>query len=283
VTSRPRSKTPDDTTYGSIMNTDSKAGLHSSWQEQTRSYRNSHLGADKARSYDQDLWDPGAAKGLEWLVEQRLLADIVVNVAAGRRCSIADLACGTGRILQFLSGLIPSPTGIDVSPEMLELARSRCPQAVLIQGDVTADPELAPGPFDLITAFRFFLNAEPDLRSQALTWMRNSLRPGGSVVANVHLNPASLRGRYLRLRTTRATRPAMMSIEETRRLFEAHGFTVGQVLGYSFLPYRRDGRTLLAPSVRRVVETHLAGNRALLPMAGSFIVVASLGSTGWSS
>src|SRR5258708_8791366 len=111
------------------MNTDSKAGLHSSWQEQTRSYRNSHLGADKARSYDQDLWDPGAAKGLEWLVEQRLLADILVHVAAGRLCSIADLACGTGPILQFLRSLIPSPTGINVSPQMLELARSRCPHA----------------------------------------------------------------------------------------------------------------------------------------------------------
>src|SRR5258707_10905867 len=103
------------------MNTDSKAGLHSSWQEQTRSYRSSHLGADKARSYDQDLWDPGAAKGLEWLVQQRLVAQIVGHGAAGRLRSIAHFACGTGPLLQFLRTLLPSPPGINRTPQKLPL------------------------------------------------------------------------------------------------------------------------------------------------------------------
>jgi SAM-dependent methyltransferase len=240
-----------------------------------RSYRQSHLGADKARSYDEDLWDLRAAKGLDWLVEQQLLADVLrVAVPPGAR-SAADFACGTGRILEFLGRHFPSPVGIDISPGMLALARARCPRAVLILGDVTTTPDLAPGPFDLITAFRFFLNAEPSLRSQVLAWMGKSLRPGGVVVANFHLNPVSLRGTYLRLRTTRATRPSMMSIDDACRLFEAHAFTVRQILGYSLLPYRRDGRAQLAPVARRAVETRLAGIRALLPVAGSFLVVAT--------
>lgn len=73
----------------------------------------------------------------------------------------------------------------------------------------------------------------------------------------------------------------MMSINEARALFEAHGFTVSRVLGYSFLPYRRDGRSLYAPSVRRAIETRMAGNRTLLPIASNFIVVTSLGPPGW--
>jgi SAM-dependent methyltransferase len=259
------------------MTTGSKPVRHLPRAEPTSSYRESHRGTDKARTYDEDLWDLGTAKGLEWLLEQRLLADILVDLAASKLASVADFACGTGRILKFLSGQFPSPTGIDVSPEMLELARRRCPEAVLIQGDVTVDHRLAPGPFDLITAFRFFLNAEPALRSQALTWMRQSLRPGGAVVANFHLNPASLRGRYLRLRTSTATRPTMMPIDDACRLFDQHGLTVRRVLGYSFLPYRRDGRYLFAPSARRAVEMHLAGNRTLTPVAGSFMVMACLG------
>lgn len=221
------------------------------------------------------------AKGLEWLVEQRLVAEIVEDMVAANFRSFVDFACGTGRIMEFVGHRFNSPTGIDVSAPMLDLARSRSPQALLIQGDVTVDPDLAPGPFDLITAFRFFLNAEPPLRTQVLTWMRKSLRPGGAVVANFHLNPASLRGRYLRLRTARASRPTMMSINEACNLFSGHGFTVCQVLGYSFLPYRREGTTMLAPYVRRLVETHLAGKRMMLPVAGSFIVVASLGKPGW--
>jgi O-antigen/teichoic acid export membrane protein/SAM-dependent methyltransferase len=230
---------------------------------------------------DEDPWDAHTAKGLEWLVERRLIAPIVENMVAANFRSFADFACGTGRIMEFVGDRFPSPTGIDVSRAMLELAGSRCPQAVLIHGDVTVDPGLAPGPFDLITAFGFLQHAEPALRSQVLTWMRKSLRPGGAVVANFQLNPASLRGRYLRLRPVNAARPAMMSIKEARELFEEHGFTVCKVLGYGFLPYRRDGRAMLAPSVRRAVETRLAGSRALLPTAGSFIVVATLESPGW--
>ena len=162
------------------------------------SYRESHLGAAKARSYDEDLWDLRAAKGLDWLVEQRLLADILRSGGSPAPCSVADFACGTGRVLEFLGRYFPAPVGIDVSPDMLALARARCPRARLILGDVTTTPGLAPGPFDLITAFRFFLNAEPPLRSEVLAWMRASLQPGGLVVANFHLNPASLRGMYLR-------------------------------------------------------------------------------------
>lgn len=284
--SYPRGATRVGCSYGSTMITVGKIRQDPSAPRRSflpASYRLSHLTASKARSYDDDLWDPRAAKGLDWLIEQQLLADVVRDLAPAAPRTCADFACGTGRILHFLSGRFPSVTGIDISAEMLRLARSRCPQAVLVEGDVTVDRDLAPGPFDLITAFRFFLNAEPALRSQALTWMRSALRPGGAVVANFHLNPASIRGRYLRLRTSGTAKPApaMMSTDEAGRLLEAHGFTVCQVIGYGFLPYRRDGRSQLAPEIRRFIEMRLAGNRTLLPIAGNFIIVASAGSPGW--
>ena len=244
------------------------------------SYRVSHLGAAKARAYDDDLWDPGAAKGLDWLVEQQILADILPSLVPPGPRSVADFACGTGRVLEFLGRHYPHPVGIDVSPDMLALARDRCPDATVVLGDVTTGAALAPGRFDLITAFRFFLNAEPDLRSAALTWMRGALRPNGCVVANFHLNPVSLRGAYLRLRMRPAERPPMMSLENARQLFTAHGFAVRQILGYSFLPFRREGRKLLVPTARRAVETCLAGTDALRPIAGSFLLVAGLAPSG---
>jgi O-antigen/teichoic acid export membrane protein/SAM-dependent methyltransferase len=239
------------------------------------SYRVSHLGADKARSYDEDLWDPRAAKGLDWLVEHQLLTGLLDSGQMPAPRAAADFACGTGRVLELLGSYVATPVGIDISPDMLSLARDRCPDATIVLGDVTTAPGLAPGPFDLITAFRFFLNAEPALRSQALGWMRSSLRPGGMLVANFHLNPRSMRGTYLRLRMPAATRPPMVSIGTARQLLEAHGFRVRQVLGYSYLPYRRAGRALRAPLARRAVETRLAGRRPLRPMAGSFLIVAS--------
>jgi SAM-dependent methyltransferase len=250
----------------------------------SHSYRDSHLGAAKAIAYDEDLWDPAAAKGLEWLVEQRLLTGLLRaagdDTAAGpaaRPGGTADFACGTGRVLQFLSRRYPAPVGIDVSAGMLALARRRCPGAAFVLGDVTADPSLAPGPYDLITAFRFFLNAEPALQAATLAWMRGALRPGGLVLANFHLNPRSLRGTYLRLRVPEGRRPPMAAPAESAALFAAHGFTVRAMAGYSFLPYRREGRHLLAPAARRVVELKLAGRPSLLPVSSCFLVVASCG------
>jgi len=243
------------------------------------SYRDSHLGAAKAQSYDEDLWDAQAAKGLDWLVEQCLLDGILRSARSGRSLapqSAADFACGTGRVLEFLGRHFPAPVGLDISPDMLALARVRCPDAQLIQGDVTTTPGLAAGPFDLITAFRFFLNAEPSLRRDALAWMRACLRPDGLVVANFHLNPASLRGRYLRLRMASAEPLPMMGIEEACRLFTDNGFTVCRIIGYSYLPYRRDGRHLWKAEARRKAELRMAGRRALQPIAGSFLLVARL-------
>ena len=244
------------------------------------SYRASHFGAEKARAYDEDLWDLRAAKGLDWLIEQRFLADLLRSRLPPGPQSVADFACGTGRVLEFLGRHYPHPVGIDISPDMLALARDRCPEATVVLGDVTTSPALAPGPFDLITAFRFFLNAEPDLRSAALTWMRGALRPSGFVVANFHLNPVSLRGTYLRLRMKPAARPPMLSLEDARQLFVAHGFTVHQTLGYGFLPFRREGRKLLAPTARLAFETSLAGNDLLRPVAGSFLLVAGPAPSG---
>jgi SAM-dependent methyltransferase len=253
----------------------------------TSSYRDSHLGAGKASAYDADLRDVRAAKGLDWLVEQRLLTGLLgpdrdqaeqpAGLQVGRA---ADFACGTGRVLEFLVRRYGDPVGIDVSADMLALARRRCPGAAFVLGDVTADAGLAPGPFDLITAFRFFLNAEPALQAATLEWMRAALAPGGLVVANFHLNPRSIRGAYLRLRLRGASRPPMTSAGAAAELFAAHGFAVRAILGYSFLPYRRDGRNLLLPRARRAVESGLAGRRLLLPVAGSFVVIAGTGEDG---
>lgn len=265
----------------------SRRNRHSATASQP-SYRRSHLGAAKAAAYDEDLWDATAAKGLEWLVERRLLTGLLPAVRRGGPADVlssqpgcvADFACGTGRVLEFLARHYPAPVGIDISPDMLALARCRVPDATFVLGDVTADPVLAPGPFDLITAFRFFLNAEPSLQEATLAWMRAVLRPGGIVIANFHLNPSSLRGAYLRLRMRAAGAPPMTSVAEAVSLFAAHGFTVDAIAGYGFLPYRRDGRKLLAPSARRAVELRLAGCRPLLPVAGSFLVVAARESGG---
>ena len=234
------------------------------------SYRESHLDPAKVASYERDLWDTRAAKGLEWMLERRLIDELLRDRPHPQRA--IDFACGTGRVLGFLAQRVPEVIGVDVSAPMIEAAREHCPTARLVLGDVTVNPELLTESADVVTAFRFLLNAEPPLRAAALDWMRDRLGPEGLLIVNFHLNPRSLRGRYLRLR--RSPGVVMAGVGEARALLASHGLTVRQVRGYSYLPYRRDGFRLVLPRVRRIVEGSLARVDRLTEWGSCFLLLA---------
>jgi SAM-dependent methyltransferase len=237
------------------------------------SYRYTHLGAEKARSYDADLWDLRAAKGLTWSLERRLLGHLLDTLPEPPRTGL-DFACGTGRVLAFLGERGIEATGVDISPDMLAVAREHCPDAHLVEGDVTARPDLVRGPFDVVTAFRFFLNAEPELRAEALRWLRGVVRPGGRLVANFHLNPYSARGLYTRARLRGDAAMPTMSVPQARALLVAGGFRPLSVHGYDFLPFRRDGNPLALPGLRARVESALLDRPGLERFAATFVMVA---------
>jgi SAM-dependent methyltransferase len=238
-------------------------------------YRAAHQNAEHARYYDRDFWSPQSAKGLNWELEQRLLDRIFVRHLRPLPTRAVDFACGTGRVLRYLEERVAETTGIDVSAEMLALATPRCPRSRLVLHDVTVAPlPESPHPVDLITAFRFFLNAEPRLRRDALAWMRSVLSPNGSLVANFHLNPVSLRGCYLRMRWAGQERVPMLGPRTVDHLLAAAGFDVVARYGYEYLPYRREGTRLFAPTLRRKVELSLLDKPRLGRFGGAFLVVA---------
>ena len=130
-----------------------------------------------ADRYDRDLWDLNTARGLEWLLEQGILDELLAGRPPARVA--IDFACGTGRVLEYLAGHASEVIGVDISPAMLEVARRRCPDARLVEGDITVDPELVTESADIVTAFRFLLNAEP--RCARARWSgcaTGSVRPG---------------------------------------------------------------------------------------------------------
>jgi SAM-dependent methyltransferase len=239
------------------------------------SYRDAHQDAEHANYYDRDFWLASTAKGLNWDLEQRLLDQIFERHLRPSPVSAVDFACGSGRVLQYLERRVAETIGIDVSAEMLALAAPRCQRSRLVQHDVTLVPlDGLPTQIDLVTAFRFFLNAEPSLRRDALVWMRSVLRPDGVLVANFHLNPSSLRGRYLRLRWAGHERVPMLSPAAVKQMLADAGFDVLALYGYEYLPYRREGIRLRAPALRRRVEIALLDRPGIAEFAGAFLVVA---------
>jgi SAM-dependent methyltransferase len=89
---------------------------------------------------------------------------------------VVDLACGTGRIGSWLKGRGASPTGVDLSPDMLERARAREVYDALLERDI-GNTRLDAASFDGATSSMAFCHLEalePTYRE-----VSRLLRPGG--------------------------------------------------------------------------------------------------------
>jgi SAM-dependent methyltransferase len=199
-------------------------------------YRGSHATPGYAGIYGR-TYEQGYYRAQWDRIERPLLERVLrrEHEAGARR--LIDFACGTGRITSVASEIFPDVTGVDVAAEMLEVARVQCPTARFECIDLTRQPFSAGA--DVVTAFRFFLNAEPGLRREALAAIRRILAPTrGALIANVHVNAASPLGLAYRLRNAargRLTANALSPDQMTGLLADT-GFAVESVEFYSVLP-----------------------------------------------
>ena len=145
-------------------------------------------------------------RAMVWRLEQRVLDGVLRDHLDSRNVALLDFACGTGRIMGHLLGRVASVTGVDVSPSMMEIARKVAPGAELIEADLTQSDVLGERCFELVTAFRFFPNAEPELRRAVMQALARHLSPEGVLVFNNHKNRDSLRRRISRFLGREVTR-----------------------------------------------------------------------------
>lgn len=93
--------------------------------------------------------------------------------------SALDAACGTGRHTAYLAERGHRVIGIDASPEMLERARARVPQADLRRGDLESLP-LEDASVDLAVC-ALALTHSRDVR-RPIAELARVLRPGGQLI-----------------------------------------------------------------------------------------------------
>lgn len=184
-------------------------------------YRRSHL--EKGGSYDAQL-ATNAFDAYMSAWERRHIPTIVRRFFPAGPQRYLDFACGTGRITEQIAPLSRQSTGVDISPTMIEEARRKCPATRFHLGDITSeDPDL--GSFDLVSSFRFFGNAQPELREAALRAITKRLDSGGCLLINSHRNPDAL---YVRLqRLTGGDSGGMdLTLPRLRELLGRHGLEV---------------------------------------------------------
>ena len=125
-------------------------------------------------------------------VDTSLSTQIISLKKDKKKIRYLDFACGTGRIVSAIETFVDESYGIDINQSMLDRAAEKIKLTTLIQGDVTQDETLIDGKFDLITTFRFVLNANPELRDSALKILSNNLCSNDSwLIFNMHTNKYS--------------------------------------------------------------------------------------------
>jgi SAM-dependent methyltransferase len=105
---------------------------------------------------------------------------VVLKAIPGRCDSALDVGCGTGLLTRKLSVVVPHVTGVDRDEQSITVARSLADSSNIEYrwADFLELP-LEPGSFDLVTSVASLHHMNS---SDALTRMRDLLRPGGVLV-----------------------------------------------------------------------------------------------------
>ncbi len=113
---------------------------------------------------------------------------------AGR--ALLDLGCGSGLLCRLAADRGADVAGIDICPQLLEIARERTPAADLREGDMSALP-FADASFDIVTAANA-LQFAPD-PAEAFAEAARVLRPRGLLVVSLFAEPERNQGTILHL------------------------------------------------------------------------------------
>lgn len=238
-------------------------------EPQPADYRLSHLAPDKGESYHR-AFALNPYRKMMWGFERTALDKIRRRFLAGRPLRHLDFACGTGRVLAHVAPDALVSVGVDVSPGMLAVAKKVAPASELIEADLTVGDVLGGREFDLITAFRFFPNAQPDLRARAIGVLSRHLDPDGVFVFNNHMNRASLRYRLARL--LRRGGDEGMGPGEVRSLLDEAGLGVLGTYAYGFTPAGEE-RTFLPVAWLTAIEKVMSRIRPMRGLGENLIFV----------
>ncbi|MGJ9411602.1 class I SAM-dependent DNA methyltransferase [Aeromicrobium sp. CF4.19] len=217
---------------------------------QADDYTASHVG--RGTDYDHNF-DLLAVRALLTELESQAIAKLLENVSVDR---VLDIACGTGRITSLLSDVFPGAqiTGVDVSRSMLDVARTRVLSAEFTHCDIKdLHREVPDGSIDLVSAFRFFPNADQALRDEGFKAVARAVRPGGHLLLNNHRNFWS--PSYVVRRTRGSAAPGALNRELLQPLRE-RGFHVVKSHSLGVLPHSDSHVYGFSDSIAERIESY---------------------------
>ncbi len=204
----------------------------------TTDYTKVFQDAEAVEKYENVTYAPDSYASRINERQQAYLRGLVQREFGGRAPVQHDFACGTGRAIRTLHGMVRAAHGYDTSAEMMAKAAEVGSQAefhqVPMDGPVP-EPVHAGTPA-IVTMFRLLLNVDGAIRDRALAFAAKALpnRDAGILVVENHGNASSVR--HLRARRHSGERWfAELSHTEVTELLSRHGFEVIERRGFSML------------------------------------------------
>lgn len=147
--------------------------------------------ATTAQTGTAERWGPlWGARPQDWAATEEQQAptyeDAIGHVGIESGSHVLEVGCGSGVFLRMAADRGASVAGLDASPALLEIARSRVPEADLRVGDLQFLPH-ADDTFDLVAGFNAFFFAAD--MTAALREAGRVAKPGAPVVIQVWGRP----------------------------------------------------------------------------------------------
>lgn len=226
-------------------------------------YSDTFLEPTKAQEYEQ-RYSNHSYDEILWSIEQCQLLDLLREFRETHpHIKYLDFAVGTGRIISVIEKHVDSAVGIDISPAMVEIAQKKVQRSRIICADITQAIAPCKEQYDFITAFRFFLNANTNLRCTVMKKLSALLRDHSSrLIFNNHGNLWSHKlGMWPihavhRMGGKRKNRVNYMTLRQGKRLAEEAGLVIEKVMGCGLLSTK--ARWMLSFDLLLDIESRLA-------------------------
>ncbi|MCF7906881.1 class I SAM-dependent methyltransferase [Patescibacteria group bacterium] len=239
-------------------------------------YRESHKSPGKGKSYAKSFTEYNY-RSMIWKWEQKILKKTISKYFNNRKIDYLDFACGTGRITELIEPYTNISYGADVSQEMLSVAKKKLRKTKLLNIDLTKENSLFCEKFDLITAFRFFLNAQPELKNKTIVELKKLLKPNGLIVFNIHMNrfsPSAIIIRLYYLILKRQKTINTMNIGEVKKMLSLADLKILETHHIGILPIIKE-KTILPINPIRKIEYFFSHLKFLLYISRNVIFICS--------
>ncbi|MFC1640420.1 class I SAM-dependent methyltransferase [Patescibacteria group bacterium] len=108
-----------------------------------------------------------------------------INQYVKEGTTVLDFGCGNGRLITFLDISPDYYRGIDISRELLQIAKHRYPRYFFTQIERENETKFSDERFDVVMSIAALHHMNPEMAAGALSEIKRIVKPGGKVIISV--------------------------------------------------------------------------------------------------